>query len=77
MSLERSKVHIRGERTALKQGGGGKGGEGPEVTVEVAGEEVPEINPEEQARMLQLAEHQLDMLECVLVRVEELLEHKS
>ncbi|CAI8037749.1 Glomulin [Geodia barretti] len=69
LSLERNKVHIRG--------GGGKGGEGPEVTVEVAGEEVPEINPEEQARMLQLAEHQLDMLECVLVRVEELLEHKS
>ncbi|CAI8037750.1 Glomulin [Geodia barretti] len=70
LSLERNKVHIRA-------GGGGKGGEGPEVTVEVAGEEVPEINPEEQARMLQLAEHQLDMLECVLVRVEELLEHKS
>ena len=108
-SLESTKLQCRGERE-WQNGGrytlllvmsvyivcvtGVRGEGGPDVSVEVVGEEVPDITAEDQRKvghtgpqlpqpvmavsmslqMLQMAEHQLDMIECVLVRVEELLE---
>ena len=44
------------------------------LTVEVSGEVLPEVSPKDELQALHSALQRLDMIECVLVRVEELLE---
>ncbi|KAL5483907.1 hypothetical protein EMCRGX_G020327 [Ephydatia muelleri] len=46
----------------------------PVLTVEVSGEVLPGVSPKDELQALHAALQRLDMIECVLVRVEELLE---
>lgn len=76
-ALHATKVHAREEITEKEEGlkdSVPPGKPAPLVTLEVDGEVLPEVSPKDELQALCAALQRLDLIECVLVRVEELLE---
>ncbi|XP_064396448.1 glomulin-like isoform X2 [Halichondria panicea] len=73
--LTSTKMVCRQEMEAAREEKGQRAKDGPEVCVEVAGETLPKLSEKEELQMLEVVGNHMDMLESVLVRVEELLEH--